>query len=94
MRRGRKVDWQAKLDDAQSRLETATDPVERLFLIQTVYDAEGHLNVAQENAHVEILEAGFVQWAKIYSASHKITYTAWRQIGVPASMLKKAGITR
>lgn len=93
-RRGRQVNWQRSLDNAQAALETATDPVERLQLIQAVQDAEAALNVAQENAQVASLEAGFIEWAKHYSDAHGISYATWRQIGVSPRMLREAGIAR
>ena len=40
------------------------------------------------------LEKGFVRDAKAYSDSKGITYASWREVGVPADVLKKAGITR
>ena len=43
---------------------------------------------------LEGLEAGFVEYAKAYSERKGITYAAWREAGVPASILKDAGIKR
>jgi hypothetical protein len=93
-RRGRRVNWQTRLEASQAALETTTDVVERLRLTQAVQTAQEHLNVAQEDAHVASLEAGFIEWGKHYSEAHGISYAAWRQIGVPARMLREAGITR
>jgi hypothetical protein len=93
-RRGRKINWHARLVSAQASLENAVDPVERLRLIQAIQTAENYLNVAQEDQQVAVLEAGFVQWAKYYSEKHHIFYAAWRQIGVPVKLLREAGITR
>jgi hypothetical protein len=38
------------------------------------------------------LAANFVAYAKSYSDRKGISYTAWRQFGVPADVLRKAGI--
>ena len=40
------------------------------------------------------LEAGFVEHARSYSERKGISYSAWRETGVPAAALKKAGISR
>ena len=40
------------------------------------------------------LEAGFIECAWEYGNRKGITYTAWREVGVPAATLKAAGITR
>ena len=38
------------------------------------------------------LEAGFVAVAKSYSERKGLTYSAWREAGVDARVLKQAGI--
>jgi hypothetical protein len=40
------------------------------------------------------LEAEFVKVAQGYSDRQGISYAAWREVGVEASVLKKAGISR
>ena len=40
------------------------------------------------------LEKAFVKVAKAYGERNGIMYSAWREIGVDAVVLKKAGITR
>ena len=40
------------------------------------------------------LEKDFVKSAKSYSQRKGITYGAWREFGVPAEVLRKAGISR
>ena len=40
------------------------------------------------------LEEAFVGVAKSYSHSKSISYASWRDVGVPASVLKSAGIGR
>jgi hypothetical protein len=40
------------------------------------------------------LEDEFVSAAKPYSERKSISYAAWRELGVDAAVLKKAGITR
>ena len=40
------------------------------------------------------LERDFVRVAKSYADSKAISYSSWRDVGVPASVLKSAGISR
>ena len=40
------------------------------------------------------LEAAFVKVAKRFGENRGIGYAAWREAGVPAPVLKKAGIAR
>ncbi len=40
------------------------------------------------------LEEGFVKAAKNYSERKGITYAAWREAGIDASVLRRAGIRR
>jgi beta-xylosidase len=62
--------------------------------------AQEKLDLAVEleemTAHQDIapLETEFVKVAKSYGERNGITYSAWREIGVDPSILKKAGIDR
>jgi hypothetical protein len=40
------------------------------------------------------LQADFVAAAGEYGQRKSITYAAWREVGVPSSVLKQAGISR
>ena len=40
------------------------------------------------------LEDDFVETARIYGERKGITYAAWRELGVPPAVLKRAGIGR
>jgi hypothetical protein len=40
------------------------------------------------------LEETFVKVARSYGNSKSISYASWRDVGVPASTLKSAGINR
>jgi hypothetical protein len=40
------------------------------------------------------LQEMFVMYAKQYSDRKKLSYKAWRMVGVPAEILAKAGIER
>ena len=40
------------------------------------------------------VEDAFVEVAASYSTRQGISYTSWREVGVPAATLKRAGISR
>jgi hypothetical protein len=91
-RRGRQVDWAKRRKAAQAALKATSDPLARLKLTQQVIDAEAALT--QTAPDTDEAEADFIYWAAWYSESHGISYSAWRQTGVPASVLRQAGISR
>ncbi len=43
---------------------------------------------------LSVHEEAFVANAKSYGERKGISYEAWRQLGVPAEVLKRAGITK
>jgi hypothetical protein len=80
-----------KLDE---RLNEEGDSLKRLDLIQAKLDAEEQLADVSESVDIDAREKEFAQIAKSYSERKGISYSAWRQIGVPASVLKRASIPR
>ncbi len=67
----------------------------RLTLLQERRDLEVELASMQAGApDLGELEAEFVKVAKAYAAKKGISYGAWREFGVPADVLKKAGVNR
>ncbi len=72
----------------------SADPVHELRLVQERIDLQVELASAGQAVDLSAIEAGFVRVAKGYSARNGYSYTAWRTIGVDASVLKKAGIGR
>ena len=56
------------------------------------------LQLVQERMDTKVdlsaLESDFVKTASKYAARKGISYAAWRELGVPADVLKKAGISR
>jgi hypothetical protein len=75
-----------------SKLEGEVDPLKRLDLMQSKVDIEQTLASTEKDSNLEELAAGFVTHAKSYSDRKGITYTTWRQFGVPADLLRQAGI--
>lgn len=96
-RRGRPVTpdtLRKKISDLDVRIADESNPLRRVDLIQTRIVAETALESATAAADMGRLEAGFVEYAAGYSERKGISYAAWREAGVPASVLKHAGIKR
>ena len=94
-RRGRRLtkeSIQKKLDDIEEAFDAAT-PLKRVQLIQKRIDLEQALESMGETVPIEELEAQFVEMAGAYSKRKNISYQAWREMGVPAAVLKKADIS-
>lgn len=71
-----------------------SDPMKRLGLVQERMDLQAELDSLDGGVDLSELEAGFVAYAKEYSARKGISYAAWREVGVSAAVLKAAGIGR
>ena len=65
-----------------------------LHLVQERRDLHAELEHLQQDDNLSELEDAFVQIAKSYSERQGISYASWRDIGIPAAVLNKAGITR
>lgn len=70
------------------------DPLKRLLRVQEGLDLQDEIAVADAKIDLGALEAEFVSAAKHYSERKGISYAAWRQFGVSAATLKKAGVKR
>ena len=95
-KRGRKrttESVQKRLDRIDVELAKA-DPLKRLQLIQERLDLKSELETAGAKVDLSGLEAEFVSAAAAYSARKGISYAAWRELGVEAAVLKKAGVSR
>ena len=95
-RRGRKRTADAmrkRLEAIAEDLETAS-PIRRVQLVQERIDLEKSIVASAETVDISELEEGFVAVAVSYSGRKGITYSAWREVGVPASTLQRAGISR
>jgi hypothetical protein len=85
---------QKKISDAQDRIDAEGNPAKRLELIQRRLDLEEQLAAQGEEVDLEQLEKDFIKSIPGYAERKGITYTALREAGVPASVLKQAGIKR
>ena len=57
-------------------------------------DLQKELEAMDTKVDLSALESDFVKTASKYAARQGISYAAWRELGVPADVLKKAGISR
>jgi hypothetical protein len=69
-------------------------PILRLQLIQERMDLGKELATLDTKVDMTAVESAFVTSAGTYAQRKKISYAAWRELGVPADVLKRAGITR
>lgn len=83
---------EARLGRVGDQIGSTADPLKSLQLIQTRLELEEQLARIGDTGNLAELEKEFVTHAMDYSERKGITYTAWRQVGVPAVTLKKAGI--
>lgn len=73
---------------------TGVDPVTELRLVQERMDLQAELQAFSVVVDMGALESEFVKIAKSYSDRNGVSYAAWRAVGVPAAVLKSAGISR
>ena len=73
---------------------TNATAIEELQLLQERRNLESELATMGEGVDLTELEQGFVSVAKAYGERKGIAYATWREVGVSAATLAKAGITR
>lgn len=95
-KRGRK----RTMESVQRRLVTIeaqlpdADPLTRLHLVQERMNLQNELAATDNAIDIPALEEGFVMAAGAYGKRKGITYAAWRQLGIDAAVLRRAGIRR
>jgi len=95
-KRGRKrtADTINKRLEAIDALLVDASPIDELRLIQERRDLTEELTTVGTGVDLGALEGEFAQIAASYGARQGISYSSWREIGVPAAVLKQAGIAR
>lgn len=100
-KRGRKRTIEAvraRLEELNELLtDEELDVIERLRSTQERRDLEAELaelEAREAVANIAEFEAAFVKVAKSYSERQGIVYASWRDVGVPAEVLRRAGIGR
>ena len=95
-KRGRK----RTAETIHNRLATVADELDdadmmtRVHLIQERLDLEAELAVIEDVVDLSYYEDEFVKVAKSDSTRRGISYAAWREAGIDAALLKRAGIHR
>ena len=95
-RRGRRPSSDSlkkQLTEIENRLRDA-DPLKRLHLIQQRKAIESRLSDSEGGEDISSLEDAFVRAASEYGSRKGIDYATWREIGVPADVLRRAGVHR
>lgn len=80
----------AAIDD---QLQSA-EPLGELRLVQERRDLVEELSTMGAQVDLGAIEDAFVKVASSYSERQGISYAAWREVGVSAAVLKRAGISR
>jgi hypothetical protein len=83
----------ARLTAIDGELESA-DPMNELRLRQERRDLHSEMASLGTKVDISALENGFIAVGKSYSARQGISYATWREIGVDAAVLKRAGMSR
>jgi hypothetical protein len=94
---GRPVDparAKKRLEQVDEQLANEDNPLTRLELEQLRIDLQRKIESTEESNDLTQLEAEFIKVAKSYADRKHISYQAFRKVGVPASVLQRAGIPR
>lgn len=95
-RRGRKRtpdSIRRRLSTIEAAMPTA-DPLSRLHLVEEKQRLEAELGHSEDTVDLAALEKSFVKVARLYGERKGISYSAWRTVGVSASVLQQAKIPR
>ncbi len=82
-----------RLDEIDQELADAS-AIAELQLVQERRDLASELESMGSGVDLAKLENEFVKVAKSYAERKGISYGSWRDVGVSAATLKRAGITR
>lgn len=95
-RRGRKRTSESiskRLAKIEEELAAAS-AIDQLQLLQERRDLQAEIDRMDGGVDVTRLEAAFIGVAKGYTQRKGIDYATWRDVGVSAATLKRAGISR
>ncbi len=95
-KRGRKrtKDTVAKRIDAIEAEVVRAKALRKLELIQERIDLIDELENFDRTVDIDALESAFIEVGKAYAERRGISYAAFRELGIEAGILKKAGISR
>jgi hypothetical protein len=83
-----------KIAETRERIDAEPNPARRVEHIQRRLDLEDELEEQAGQVDLDELERDFVEVIANYAERKGLTYPALREAGVPASVLKEAGIRR
>jgi hypothetical protein len=95
-KRGRKRSPESisrRLSSIKEELKGASG-VDRLLLVQERKDLQSELDLLSRPFDIAQKEQEFIKVARAYGERKGLTWSAWREVGVPPSVLTKAGIRR
>ena len=84
----RRADIDAQLADGDVK------PIKKLEMLQDRRDIDAQLAALADEPDMTAVENGFIAHAASYGQRKGIAYATWREIGVSAELLGKAGISR
>ncbi len=84
---------QMRLAQIDAHLHMA-DPLSRVHMIQERINLEAELRSMGSGFDLADLEDAFVACARAYGQRRGVTYAAWREAGVGAAVLRRAGVAR
>ena len=94
-RRASPETFAARKADIDSQLAAGdVKPIKKLELLQDRRDIDAQLAALADEPDMTAVESGFVTHAAAYGQRKGIAYATWREFGVAADMLIRAGITR
>lgn len=76
------------------KIDSEDDPLKKLEMIQSRIDAEDQMSELEDAVDADAIEKEFIEVAKSYSDRKGISYSAWREAGVSAQVLRDAGVPR
>lgn len=82
-----------RIDAIEIEMERA-QPLRKLEMIQERIDLQEELAKFDTTVDIAALEKDFIGVAKSYAERKGISYAAFRELGIEAAVLKKAGISR
>lgn len=85
---------QARLAEIDSQLADDPKPMKRLAQMQDRRDLEVQLGARDDEPDMTAVEQAFIEHAASFASRRGIAYATWREAGVSADMLGRAGITR
>lgn len=83
---------QERLQRVDAKIEATADPLQRLELVQQRNQLSDQIaKVGNGGINIEELEERFIAVAKDFGDRKGIQVPAWREVGVPAPVLRRAG---